>query len=86
MSSTREPPSASAIARLHAVVVLPSSGWLLVTAITRVRFAAAREHERRAERAERLAEIVRHGLRQQRHAVAADRRHEAEQRQLQPPA
>jgi hypothetical protein len=36
MSSTREPPSASASARLQAVVVFPSSGWLLVTAITRV--------------------------------------------------
>ena len=36
ISSTREPPSASAIARLQAVVVLPSSGWLLVTAIMRV--------------------------------------------------
>ena len=36
MSSTREPPSASASARLHAVVVLPSSGWLLVTAMIRV--------------------------------------------------
>ena len=35
-SSTREPPRASASARLHAVVVLPSSGWLLVTAMIRV--------------------------------------------------
>ena len=72
MSSTREPPSASASARLHAVVVLPSSGWLLVTAIIRVRFAAAREHERGAQRAERFAEVVRHGLGEHRHAVAAD--------------
>ena len=33
--STRDPPNASAIARFAAVVVLPSSGWLLVTAMTR---------------------------------------------------
>src|SRR5437867_4966377 len=33
MSSTRAPPYASAMAILHAVVVLPSSGWALVTAI-----------------------------------------------------
>ena len=33
-SSTRAPPYASAIARLHAVVVLPSSGWALVTRTT----------------------------------------------------
>src|SRR4051795_9113313 len=33
MSSTREPPNASASARLHAVVVFPSSGWLLVKAM-----------------------------------------------------
>ena len=36
MSSTREPPYASAIAMLHAVVVLPSSGCALVSAMTRV--------------------------------------------------
>jgi hypothetical protein len=35
MSRTRDPPNASAYARLHAVVVFPSSGWLLVTATTR---------------------------------------------------
>ncbi len=85
ISSTREPPYASAIAMLQAVVVLPSSGCALVSAMTRVPFGAAAEHERRAERAERLAEFVRHFLRQQRVIVALDRRHEPEERQLEPP-
>ena len=36
ISMTRDPPSASATARLQAVVVLPSSGCELVTAIIRL--------------------------------------------------
>ena len=52
--------------------------------MTRVPFAAAAEHQRRAERAERLAELVRHFLRQQRVVVAFHGRHESEEGQLQP--
>ena len=45
---------------------------------------SAREDERRPQRSERFAEIVRHRLREQRDALAAHRRHQAEQRQPQP--
>ncbi len=71
---------------LHAVVVLPSSGCALVTMRILVPLVGESRDQRRAQRAERLAEIVRHVRRgQHRMLVAADRRHEAEERQLQPP-
>src|SRR6478609_3290167 len=61
MRSTRAPPYASAIAILQAVVVLPSSGWALVTSSVFVPYVRGSEH---------------------RVLVAADRRHQAEERQL----
>ena len=70
ISSTRAPPTASAIAMFTAVVVLPSSGWELATATTRAR---RRElpGQRRADQAIRLAEVVRHRPGQQ-VAIAGD--------------
>ena len=84
MSSTRDPPSASAVARLHAVVVLPSSGWLLVTAITRASPApAVNTSDVRNER-NASPKSCGTGFGQERHAVAANRRHQSEQRQPEP--
>jgi hypothetical protein len=47
--------------------------------------AAARKDERRAQRAERLAEVVRNRFGQHRHSIAANCGDEAQQRQFQSP-
>ena len=83
ISSTRAPPTASAIAMLTAVVVLPSSGCELATATTRAPLPGNCAGERGADRAIRFAEIVRHRAGNQRMAIAADDRHQAEELQLQ---
>ena len=53
---------------VDAVVVLPSSGWALVTITIRGDRRPAAEHQRRPQRPEGLAELVRH-LRERRAAV-----------------
>ena len=69
-----------------AVVVLPSSGCALVTTRILVPSPLIFRDQRGPQRTERFAEIVRHvRRRQQRMLVAADRRHQAEERQPQPP-
>ena len=80
-SSTREPPSASAIARLQAVVVLPSSGWLLVTAMMRVdstplvKTSDVRSERNASPKSCGTGSVSTGTL------VAAHRRHQAEERQ-----
>ena len=67
-----------------AVVVLPSSGCELVTATTRAPSPGNCADQRRAQRAVRFAEVVRHRAGNQRVAIAGDDGHEAEELQLQP--
>ncbi len=68
---------------LAAVIVLPSSGWALVTVMIFVPGVVVLGEQRCPQRAKRLAEVVRHVRRgEQRVLVAAHRRHQAEERLL----
>ena len=79
--STRDPPSASTIPRLQAVVVLPSSGWLLVTAMTRGPPAPlVKTSDVRSDR-NASPKSCGTGLGEERDALVAHRGHEAQQRQ-----
>ena len=79
ISSTRAPPTASAIAMLTAVVVLPSSGCELADRDDARAVARQLRGERGANRAIRFAEVVRHRTGDQRMPLAGDDRHQAEE-------